>query len=79
MAQQRSSGQQSQPGHNKPKRSAVDSGVARVAWYAGLGAMAAFELIEWPLALIIGVTHAIETNSRDQVVEELASGVDAGV
>jgi len=78
MPQQRSRRPQAQPGR-KRERAGVDSGPARVAWFAGLGAMAAFELIEWPLALIIGVTHVIETTSRDQMVEELAGGVEAGV
>ena len=32
----------------------------RLAWYAGLGLMAAFELVDWELALIIGVGHLIE-------------------
>ncbi len=77
MAQRHPSRAQAQPGP-KPGRSGANSGVARIAWYAGLGAMAAFELVEWPLALLIGVTHAIETRSHDQIVEELASGVDAG-
>ncbi len=77
MVQQHISRPQAQPGH-RPGRSGANSGAARVAWYVGLGAMAAFELVEWPLALLIGVTHAIETHSHDQIVDGLAGGVEAG-
>lgn len=47
-------------------------------WYAGLGVMAAAELIEWPVALIVAGTHLIETQSHNRDVEELADGIQAG-
>jgi hypothetical protein len=49
-----------------------------LAWYAGLGAMAALELIEWPVALLITGTHFIENHSHSRDLQELADGIDAG-
>lgn len=51
---------------------------ASVAWYAGLSAMAATGLLEWPLAAIVAAGHLVEENSRSQAVEELAEGVESG-
>jgi hypothetical protein len=47
-------------------------------WYAGIGAMAAAELIEWPVALIIAGTHFVENHSHSRDIEQLAEGIDAG-
>ncbi len=49
-----------------------------LAWYAGIGVMAAAELVEWPVALLIAGTHFIEHNSRNRDIEELADGISAG-
>lgn len=53
-------------------------GQADLAWYAGLGAMAATELVEWPVALLIAGTHFIENHVHDRDIQQLAEGVDAG-
>jgi hypothetical protein len=50
----------------------------RLAWYAGLGLMAAFELVDWELALIIGVGHLISDNVHNKTIAELASGAESG-
>jgi hypothetical protein len=49
-----------------------------LAWYAGIGAMAAAELIEWPVALLVAGTHFIENNSHNRDIEELADGISSG-
>jgi uncharacterized membrane protein YjdF len=49
-----------------------------LAWYAGLGIMAAFEVIEWPVALIVAAGHAVATNARNPEARELAEGTEAG-
>ena len=49
-----------------------------LAWYAGMGAMAAAELVEWPVALLIAGTHFIENHSHSRDIEELADGISAG-
>jgi hypothetical protein len=51
----------------------------QLAWYAGLGLMAAFELVDWELALIISVGHLIADNVHNQTIAELASGAESGV
>lgn len=51
----------------------------RVAWYAGLGAMAMIGLIEWPVAVVVGATHYIQNHSNDQLADQVAGGIDAGV
>ncbi len=48
-----------------------------LAWYAGIGAMAAVELVEWPVALLIAGTHFIERHTRNRDLEQLAEGIDA--
>jgi hypothetical protein len=50
----------------------------RLAWYAGLGLMAAFELVDWELALIIGLGHLIADNAHNKTIAELASGAESG-
>jgi len=50
----------------------------RIAWYAGLGLMAAFELVDWELALVIGIGHLIADNVRSPAVANLAEGVESG-
>ncbi|MBV9003769.1 MAG: hypothetical protein JOZ98_21215 [Solirubrobacterales bacterium] len=47
-------------------------------WYAGLGAMAAAEFVEWPIALLLAGTHFVENHSRNRDVQALAEGVDTG-
>lgn len=51
---------------------------AGLAWYAGIGAMAAAEVVEWPVALLIAGTHFIENNARNRDIQELADGISAG-
>ncbi|WCN81555.1 hypothetical protein [Micromonospora sp. LH3U1] len=43
----------------------------RVAYYAGLGVLAALQVIEWPLALVITAGHLL----ADQHLSGLARGV----
>jgi len=50
----------------------------RLAWYAGVGIMAAFELVDWEVALIICVGHLIADNVHNKTVAELASGAASG-
>lgn len=43
----------------------------KVAYYAGLGVLAALQVIEWPIALVITAGHLL----ADQHFSGLASGV----
>jgi hypothetical protein len=49
-----------------------------LAWYAGLGLMAALEVIDWELALVVGLGHLIAENARSRTLAELAEGVESG-
>jgi hypothetical protein len=55
---------------NLPDRSGL-------AWYAGLGVMAAVELIEWPVAVIVAGTHFIQNHAHQRDIQELAEGIQA--
>ncbi len=50
-----------------------------LAWLAGLGAMAAIEVIEWPLALIVAAGHVIATQSESPAVREAVEGAESGL
>lgn len=43
----------------------------QVAYYGALGALAAFEIIEWPIALAIAAGHALAQNQHSRVAEEI--------
>jgi hypothetical protein len=43
----------------------------KVAYYAGIGALALFQVIEWPMALVITAGHLL----ADQHLSKLAKGV----
>jgi hypothetical protein len=60
------------------ERVTTPSTQARLAWYAGLGAMAAIGLIEWPVALVVGATHFVQNHSNDELADQLAEGVGSG-
>lgn len=40
--------------------------------------MAALELIDWPIAIVIAVGHEIAHRARTEALRELAEGVEAG-
>jgi hypothetical protein len=50
----------------------------RVGWYAGLAVMAAVEIIEWPLAILMMVGHEIAHRVHSKALREFAEGVEAG-
>ncbi len=74
--------QQEQPSRSTrqtPERSTLDTDLARVAWYAGLGALVALEVVEWPIAALLAATHFIEHNARDGIVRQLTEGLEEGI
>jgi hypothetical protein len=40
--------------------------------------MALFEVIEWPVAIVIAVGHEIAHRARSKAIRELAEGIEAG-
>ena len=49
-----------------------------LAWYAGIGTMAALGLIEWPLAAVVATSHLISQDSRAPTVSDAAEGAGSG-
>jgi len=50
----------------------------RLGWYAGLAVMAAIEIIEWPLAIVMMLGHEIAHRAHSQALRDFAAGVEAG-
>jgi len=50
----------------------------RIAWYAGLAAMAAVEIVEWPLAILMMLGHEISHRAHNEALRDFAEGVEAG-
>jgi hypothetical protein len=48
-----------------------------LSWYAGLGLMGALEVIDWPVAVVVGVSHALATQARNPEVREAAEGAES--
>lgn len=42
-----------------------------LAFYGGLAALAALQLLEWPVALVFGVGHALAENSHSRSMRQL--------
>lgn len=49
-----------------------------LAWYAGIGTMAAVGAVEWPVAAIIATGHFVSENSRSPTVSQAAEGAESG-
>jgi hypothetical protein len=48
----------------------------QLAYYAGLAALAAFELIDWPVALVIAAGHVLASNHHNKLLEELGEAME---
>ncbi|MGC8513633.1 MAG: hypothetical protein ACP5P1_11475 [Acidimicrobiales bacterium] len=50
-----------------------------LAWYAGVGALTALELIEWPIALVLLVGKALADNQTHRTLRSFGEAMeDAG-
>jgi hypothetical protein len=49
----------------------------RLGWYAGLAVMAAVEIIEWPLALMMMLGHEIAHRTHSQALRDFAEGIES--
>ncbi|RFD25947.1 hypothetical protein MUBE_06980 [Mycobacterium uberis] len=43
----------------------------QLAYYGSLAALAAFELIDWPVALVIAAGHLLASNHHNRALKEL--------
>ncbi|BBX98447.1 hypothetical protein [Mycobacterium lacus] len=48
----------------------------QLAYYGGLAALAAFELIDWPVALVIAAGHILASNHHNKILEELGEAME---
>jgi hypothetical protein len=48
----------------------------QLAYFGGLAALAAFELIDWPVALVIAAGHFLASNHHNKVLEELGEAIE---
>jgi hypothetical protein len=49
----------------------------QLAYYGGLAALAAFELIDWPVALVIAAGHILATSHHNRMLEELGEAMES--
>jgi hypothetical protein len=47
-----------------------------LAYYGALTALAAVEIIEWPIALILATGHALANNHHSRIAQELGEALD---
>lgn len=48
----------------------------QLAFYGALGALAAVEIIEWPVALVLAAGHALLQNEHSRVAQELGEALE---
>ncbi|CQD03702.1 hypothetical protein [Mycolicibacterium conceptionense] len=47
----------------------------QVAYYGALGILAAVEIIDWPVALLLGAGHVLMQNEHNRVVQEVGEAL----
>lgn len=48
----------------------------QLAYYGGLAALAALELIDWPVAVVIAAGHIMANNHHNQLLEKLGEAME---
>ena len=48
----------------------------QLAYFGGLAALAALELIDWPVALVIAAGHLLAANHHNRILEELGEAME---
>src|SRR6204780_6001820 len=48
----------------------------QLAYYGGLAALAALELIDWPVAVVIAAGHLLASNHHNRLLEELGEDIE---
>ena len=60
-------------GFRLPWPQGVDVNPTRLLWWGGLAALAAIEIIEWPVALVVGAGSMVAERMAHQDAEEIAA------
>lgn len=50
-------------------------GPDQLAFYGGIGALAAFGIIEWPVAIVIGVGHFLAEDRHHKILREFGEAL----
>jgi hypothetical protein len=48
----------------------------QLAYYGALAGLAALEIIDWPIALVIGAGHVLAENHHNKVAQELGEALE---
>ena len=48
----------------------------QLAYFGGLAALAAFELIDWPVAVVIAAGHLLASTHHNKILEELGEAME---
>ncbi len=48
----------------------------QLAYYGGLAMLAAFELIDWPVAVVVAAGHLLASNQHNHLLEELGEALE---
>ncbi|MEE2855344.1 MAG: hypothetical protein VX424_22135 [Actinomycetota bacterium] len=48
----------------------------QLAYFGGLAALAALELIDWPVALVVAAGHFLASNHHNKLLEELGEAME---
>ena len=48
----------------------------QLAFYGALGVLAAVEIIDWPVALLVGVGHLLVQDEHNRVVQEIGEALE---
>ena len=48
----------------------------QIAYYGGLAMLAAFEIIDWPVAVAVAAGHLLASNHRNDVLEQLGEALE---
>ncbi len=48
----------------------------QLAYYGGLAGLAALELIDWPVALVIAAGHVLANNHHNRLLEEFGEAME---
>lgn len=50
--------------------------VPHLAWYAGVGLLAALEIVDWPVALLLAAGKALADNRSNATVRQFGEALD---
>lgn len=51
-------------------------GVEHLAWYGAVGALAALGVVDWPVALVLGIGKALADNRSSQALRDFGQALD---